>query len=106
MFYFFPIAIAYAQEASSPAGAGFASMMPLILLFVIFYFLLIRPQQKRAKEHKEMVKRLEQGDNVVTTGGLHGRVTSVSEDTLTIEVAPNVKVKVTRDSVAVRKPQG
>lgn len=105
MFYFFPIAIAYAQDAPGP-GAGFASMMPLILLFVIFYFLLIRPQQKRAKEHREMVKRLEQGDNVVTTGGLHGRITSVSEDTVSIEVAPNVKVKVTRDAVAVRKGQG
>jgi preprotein translocase subunit YajC len=105
-FPFIPAVPAYAEEASSPAATGFASMLPLILLFVIFYFLLIRPQQKRAKEHREMVKRLEKGDSVVTSGGLHGRITSVSEDMVTMEVADNVRVKVTKDSVAARKPSG
>jgi preprotein translocase subunit YajC len=102
--YSFPVALAYAQEAA-PSPSPIASLMPLILLFVIFYFLLIRPQQKKAKEHRAMVKKLAKGDNVVTTGGLHGRITSVSEDTVTMEVAENVRVKITRDAVAVRKSQ-
>jgi preprotein translocase subunit YajC len=97
--------VAYAQEAA-PSASPIASLMPLILLFVIFYFLLIRPQQKKAKEHRAMVTKLAKGDNVVTTGGLHGRITSVSEDSVTMEVAENVRVKITRDAVAVRKSQG
>ncbi|MBI5468615.1 MAG: preprotein translocase subunit YajC [Deltaproteobacteria bacterium] len=82
------------------------SMAPLIILFVIFYFLLIRPQQKRAKEHKEMLSKVAKGDNIITTGGIHGRVTSVNEDTLTVEIAENTKVKISKDSITARKPQG
>ncbi len=81
-------------------------MAPLIILFVIFYFLLIRPQQKRAKEHKEMLSKVAKGDNIITTGGIHGRVTSVNEDTLTVEIAENTKVKISKDSITARKPQG
>ena len=82
------------------------SIAPLIILFVIFYFLLIRPQQKKAKEHKQMLSEVAKGDSVVTNGGLYGRVTTVSDDTLTIEVAENVRVKIARNAIAMRKPQG
>lgn len=81
-------------------------MAPLIILFVIFYFLLIRPQQKRAKEHKVMLSQVQKGDNVVTTGGIHGRVTSVNEDTISVEVAENVKIKISKEAIAARKSQG
>lgn len=80
-------------------------MAPLIILFVIFYFLLIRPQQKRAKEHKEMLSKVAKGDNVITTGGIHGRVTSVNEDTLTVEIAENTRIKISKDSITARKAQ-
>jgi preprotein translocase subunit YajC len=69
-------------------------------MFVIFYFLLIRPQQKKTKEHREMVGNLKKGDRIVTAGGLHGRVTGVSESTLTVEIAEKVRVKINRASVS------
>lgn len=76
------------------------SFVPLILMFVIFYFLLIRPQQKKTKEHKLMIDNLKTGDRVVTSGGLHGRITGVSESALTVEIAEKVRVKVNRGSVS------
>lgn len=82
------------------------SVAPLVILFVIFYFLLIRPQQKKAKEHKQMLSEVAKGDSIVTNGGLYGKVTTVSDDTLTVEVAENVKVKIARNAIAMRKPQG
>ena len=96
--------IAYAMGAggAAPQGGagGFAGLVPLILMFVIFYFLLIRPQQKKTKEHREMIGNLKKGDRIVTAGGLHGRVTGVSESTLTVEIAEKVRVKVNRASVS------
>lgn len=86
--------------AEGGAG-GFASFIPLILMFVIFYFLLIRPQQKKTKEHKAMIGNLKKGDRVVTSGGLYGRITGVSESTLTIEIADKVRVKLARGNVGV-----
>jgi preprotein translocase subunit YajC len=101
-----PVVLAYAQEATKPpVSPAAANIGFLILLFAIFYFLLIRPQQKKAKEHRVMLTKLEKGDNVITSGGLHGRITSVSEDTVTVEIAENVRVKLTRSAVAGRKPQ-
>jgi preprotein translocase subunit YajC len=95
--------IAYAMGqggAGAPGGSGgFASFIPLILMFVIFYFLLIRPQQKKTKEHRQMVDNLKTGDRIITSGGLHGRVTGVSESALTVEIAEKVRVKVNRASV-------
>ncbi|MBZ0220766.1 MAG: preprotein translocase subunit YajC [Candidatus Methylomirabilis sp.] len=81
------------------------SIAPLIILFVIFYFLLIRPQQKRAKEHKQMISALQKGDSVITSGGIHGRITAVNEDTVTVEVSEGVRIKVSKEAVTVRKPQ-
>lgn len=101
--------MAYAEDAAPggiPGTSGLMSMAPLIILFVIFYFLLIRPQQKRAKEHKEMLSKVSKGDNVITTGGIHGRVTSVNEETLTVEIAENVRIKIAKDSITARKAQG
>ena len=85
--------------AGQPAG-GFSSFIPLILMFVIFYFLLIRPQQKKAKEHREMISNIKTGDRVVTSGGIHGRVTAVGETTMTLEIADKVRVKLARGNVA------
>jgi preprotein translocase subunit YajC len=85
--------------AQGGAG-GFAGLVPLILMFVIFYFLLIRPQQKKSKEHREMIGNLKKGDRIVTAGGLHGRITGVSDSTLTVEIAEKVRVKVNRASVS------
>ena len=91
---------AYAQ-AAAPAGgaAGLASFLPLILIFVIMYFLMIRPQQKRAKEHRAMVEALKKGDEVVTQGGLVGKITAVREGELEVEIAQGVKVRVIRATV-------
>ncbi len=103
--YFIPVTVAYAADAKAQ-GNPIMSMAPLVLLFVVFYFLLIRPQQKKAKAHKEMLSKVEEGDNAVTNGGLYGRVTSVSEDTLTLEIADKVRVKVARNAIASRTPKG
>ena len=96
--------IAYALGqggAGAPGGSGgFASFIPLILMFVIFYFLLIRPQQKKTKEHRQMIENLKTGDRIITSGGLHGRITGVSENALTVEIAEKVRVKVNRGSVS------
>ncbi len=105
MFYFLPIATAFAEEAAA-AGAeqppGILGMLPLVFLFAIFYFLLIRPQQKKAKQHKEMLSKIEKGDNIITNGGLHGRVTGVNNDAITVEISDNVRVKVSTNAVAHR----
>jgi len=94
-------AYAMGQGGAPDAGAsGFASFIPLILMFVIFYFLLIRPQQKRNREHRNMIANLKKGDRIVTTGGLHGRITGMDETTLTVEIADKVRVKINRGNVA------
>lgn len=93
---------AYAQAAGD-AGAmgGFAGIIPFILMFVIFYFLLIRPQQKRMKEHRQMVANLRRGDHVITAGGLHGKVTRVmEEDEAELQIAEGVKVKIVKSTIA------
>jgi preprotein translocase subunit YajC len=86
--------------AAEGGAAGFASFIPLVLMFVIFYFLLIRPQQKRSKEHRNLIANLKKGDRIITTGGLHGRVTGLDEVTLTVEIADKVRVKISRANVA------
>jgi len=97
------VSIDYAMgQGGAPEGgaAGFASFIPLILMFVIFYFLLIRPQQKRNKEHRGMIANSKKGDRIVTSGGLHGRVTGLDETILTVEIADKVRVKISRGNVA------
>ncbi len=103
--FFFPVAVAYAQDAApaAPGLSGIMSIAPLIILFVIFYFLLIRPQQKRAKEHRAMMSALQKGDYVVTSSGIHGRIVSVNEDSVQVEIADGVKVKMSKEAVVTRK---
>jgi preprotein translocase subunit YajC len=80
-------------------GGGYTSIIFLVLLFAIFYFLMIRPQQKRAKQHKTFMENLKRGDTVVTSGGLYGKITGITDDAITLEIAEKVRVKVTKSSV-------
>ena len=91
--------IAYAANGAAPAGGGIASFIPLILIFVVFYFLLIRPQQKKSKEHQVFLTNLKKGDGVVTTGGLHGDITGITDSVVTLEIADNIRVKVSRQHI-------
>ena len=100
----FFIASAYAQDAAQPGGL--MSFLPLIVIFIIFYFLLIRPQMKRAKEHKNLVAGLNTGDEIVTNGGLLGKITKVGESFVTVELADNVQIKLQRHAVASVMPKG
>ncbi|HZD26170.1 MAG TPA: preprotein translocase subunit YajC [Alphaproteobacteria bacterium] len=95
------ISPAYAQAAGGGGmGGDLVSFLPLILIFVVFWFFLIRPQQKRMKEHRELVSSLRRGDQVVTGGGLIGKVTKVIDDnTLQVELAENVRVRVVRSTI-------
>jgi len=97
---------AYAQAAGGPQQNAFLQLLPLVLIFVVFYFLLIRPQAKRAKEHKAMVAALAVGDEVVTSGGILGKVTETAEQFLTVEIAEGVRVKVQRHTVGAVLPKG
>jgi preprotein translocase subunit YajC len=97
---------AWAQAAGGAQPNALMQLLPLILIFVVFYFLLIRPQAKRAKEHKAMVAALATGDEVVTSGGILGKVTEAGEQFLTVEVAEGVRVKVQRHTVSTVLPKG
>ncbi len=101
------ISDASAQAAgASQQGGGLMSLLPLIAIFIVFYFLLIRPQQKRAKEHKKMTEAIAKGDEVVTTGGTLGKVTGVGESFITVEVATGVEIKVQRAAIQALMPKG
>ena len=93
--------VAYAMGGSPGGGAGgLMGLLPILLMFVIFYFLLIRPQQKTARKHQDFIKNLKVGDRVVTTGGLHGEVKGLTDTTITLEIADKVRVKVTRSAIS------
>ncbi len=93
--------LAWAADAAPAAGpGGIASFLPLILIFVIFYFLLIRPQQKKVKEHQAFVAALNKDDQVVTNGGIHGKITGLTDTVVTLEIADNVRIKISRANVA------
>lgn len=98
------ISPAYAQAAGG--AEGLMSFLPIILLFVILYFLMIRPQMKRAKEQKTMIEALQKGDEVVTAGGLVGRISKLGDQYLTLEIAPNTEIVVQRSAVQVPLPKG
>jgi len=101
----FLISPAYAQAAQQPGILG-GPLFMMVALFAIFYFLIIRPQNKKQKEHREMVSALASGDEVVTAGGVLGKVTAVGEQFLDVEVAPNVTIKVQRHTVSAVMPKG
>jgi preprotein translocase subunit YajC len=81
-------------------GSGFTSFVPLIFMFAIFYLLLIRPQQKKAKEHKALLETLKKGDLVITAGGIHGKVTAVEDNVITLEIATGVNIKINKGFIA------
>ena len=101
---------AFAQGATSAAGGADIALqvVPFVLIFVIMYFLILRPQQRRVKEHQNMVKNVRRDDTVVTTGGIVGRVTKVADDAseIEVEIAPNVRVKVVRTMIAEVRVKG
>lgn len=93
--------IALAQTAPGFSGAGpMLNFLPLVLIFAVFYFLLIRPQQKKAKEHQQMLGRLKRNDEVMTSGGIYGKVMALTDDVVTLEVAPNVRLRVHRPQIS------
>jgi preprotein translocase subunit YajC len=102
------ISPAYAQAAGGQGGDLFVSLMPLVLIFVVFYFLLIRPQQTKMKQHRQLIESIKKGDQVLTGGGIVGRVTRVEADGMAlVEIAQGVQVKVARSTITdvLNKPQ-
>lgn len=102
----FFISDAWAEGAASPTGGGIEMLLMMAIFFAIMYFMIIRPQQKRAKEHKNMLEALGKGDEVVTGGGLLGKITNISDSFVEIEVANNTNVKVQKQAVATVMPKG
>ena len=99
------ISSAFAQAA--PAGdPGYIGLLPIVLMFVLLYFLMIRPQMKRAKEAKQMVEALQKGDEVVTAGGVIGRITRLGDAYIGLEIAPNTEINVQKSAVQVLLPKG
>jgi len=99
---------AYAQATGGASGGepGFIGFLPIILMFVLLYFLMIRPQMKRAKEHKQMTEALQKGDEVVAAGGVVGKITQMGEQYVTLEIAPGTEITVQKSSVQVPLPKG
>ncbi len=87
-------------EGANPTSGLLGILPPLVAMFAIFYFLLIRPQQKKQKDHDAMLNALKEGDNVLTSGGIYGTIRKIKEEVLTVQIADNVKVKVSRKSVS------
>ncbi len=98
--------LAYAMGLGGPGGGGgggassYMSFLPIVLIFIVFYFLLIRPQQKRAKDQRSLLANLKEGDQVLTSGGIYGRITGIKDDKITVEISDKVRVKVNRSHIA------
>ena len=102
----FLISPAYAQAAGAPGGGGLGQILILVVFVAIFYFMLIRPQQKRMKDQQAMLSKLATGDEVVTTGGILGRITDVGDTFVTLEIADGVRIKVQRSQISQLMPKG
>jgi preprotein translocase subunit YajC len=100
------VAPAFAQTASPSGGDLMTSLLPMIAIFVVFYFLLIRPQQKKAKEHKALLEALQKGDEIITAGGIVGKVARLTDQYVAIEVASGVEMSVQRAAVTQLLPKG
>ncbi len=100
--------LAYAADAAASPGGALAGFIPMILIFVVFYFLLIRPQQKKAKEQRDFLGNLQKGDEVISGGGLYGKITGLTDTVATLEIADNIRVKVARQNIlsAANDPKG
>ncbi len=99
------ISSAFAQAAPS-GDPGYIGLLPIVLMFVLLYFLMIRPQMKRAKEAKAMIEALQKGDEVITAGGVLGRITKLSDGYVSLEIAPNTEIAVQKSAVNVLLPKG
>ena len=102
------LGLAFAMGTPPGGGAdggqsAIMNIIPLIFMFAIFYFLLIRPQQKKAKEHRALIESLKKGDQVITAAGIHGKVTALDENVITLEVAPGVNIKISKGFIASLK---
>lgn len=102
------ISNAYAQTAAAAAGPMDSVMqfLPIILMFAVLYFLMVRPQMKKAKEHKALLEALSKGDEVVTQGGLTGRITKVGDDFVAIAIADNVEIQMQKGAISLVLPKG
>jgi len=100
------ISPAYAQASAAVPGGDLMAFLPMIAIVVVFYFLLIRPQQKRAKEAKALLEALEKGNEVVTAGGIVGKIAKLTDQYATLEIAPNVEMTVQRSAIAQLLPKG
>ncbi|MDO9612408.1 MAG: preprotein translocase subunit YajC [Serpentinimonas sp.] len=100
------ISPAYAQAADGGTTSTLVSLLPLVLMFVVLYFIMIRPQMKRTKEHKLMVAALAKGDEVVTAGGMLGRITKLGDDFVSLELTSGVEVQIQRSAVMQLMPKG
>ena len=105
-FFEFLIPSAHAQAAGAPQGGGMGMLLFPIILIAVMYFLMIRPQMKRAKEHKGMLDKLSKGDEVITSGGIAGVITDIGENFITVEVADNVRLRVQKAAVGNVLPKG
>ncbi len=94
------VALAANGQAASGVGGMFATLMPFILIFVIFYFLLILPQRKKQKEHRQMIENLKNGDKVITTGGIYGTITRLKKSYVEIEAANQVRLRIQRGNIS------
>ncbi len=99
------LGLAFAMGAPPTGGGGggqsaIMNLVPLVFMFGIFYFLLIRPQQKKAKEHRALLDALKKGDQVITAAGIHGKVTAIDENVITLEIAPGVNIKINKGYIA------
>ena len=97
---------AHAQGAPSSTGSDLMAFLPMIAIFVVFYFLLIRPQQKKAKETRAMLEALQKGDEVVTAGGMIGRISRLTDQYAVVEIAPSVEINVQRQAISQLLPKG
>jgi preprotein translocase, YajC subunit len=102
----FLIRNAWSQDGAAGGDGGLMSLLPLLLIFAVFYFFLIRPQMKQAREHKQMVESLSKGDEIVTSGGLLGKVNKIGDNFIMVEIAPDIEVKLQKHSVTAILPKG
>lgn len=93
--------LAFAADGAAGAPSTLASFVPMILIFVVFYFLLIRPQQKKARQQQEFLSALKKGDEVVSSGGIYGKITGLTDSVVTLEIADNVRIKVSRQAISM-----
>lgn len=100
------ISPAYAQAGGAPAGSGIFELVMIVVMIAVFYFLLIRPQQKRQKEHQQLVNDLAKGDEVITAGGILGKITKVDESYAVVEIADNMEIKLQKTSIQSTLPKG